>query len=363
VIPRYYPYPTRTLLELFEEGALDTVVSVEVEPEYGYATRITYTDGGVRMTRGNDLGLNPSGACDVARDKAHTKFFLESIGIRCPRGSSFVLPTWAGQIGPWLLERGLAKVRGPSDALSYVQKNIGYPNYVKPNEGSQGLDVHRCDSDSDVTEAMIAMENRGVRVAVIEEAVEFPDFRIVVLDGVVISAYSREPLTVIGTGDASVDELLLQKQASFKFEERDTRIPIEDQRIDKRLKRLGLTRASTPGPGERLCLLDQSNLSLGGEAKDLTKLIDVHWENLAVEISTSLGLRFCGVDLALEDIENPDSDYSVLEVNSAPGLDHYAAVGVTQEALVRALYARLFCASPKQHDLGAEYPMGGSKAA
>jgi D-alanine-D-alanine ligase-like ATP-grasp enzyme len=52
-----------------------------------------------------------------------------------------------------------------------------------------------------------------------------------------------------------------------------------------------------------------------------------------------MGLRLCGVDLMIEgDISQRPGTYWVLEINSAPGLDHYAKIGKAQEQIVEDLY-------------------------
>ncbi len=66
----------------------------------------------------------------------------------------------------------------------------------------------------------------------------------------------------------------------------------------------------------------------------------------ASTIANNFNLRLCGVDLACADITDPDSDYSVLEVNASPGLDHYAASGAKQHQIVRDLYTKVFNALP-----------------
>jgi hypothetical protein len=38
------------------------------------------------------------------------------------------------------------------------------------------------------------------------------------------------------------------------------------------------------------------------------------------------------------DISNKPQKYSILEVNSAPGLDHYAKIGPEQDRIVEDLY-------------------------
>ncbi|HEX6154229.1 MAG TPA: hypothetical protein VFZ19_11980, partial [Solirubrobacterales bacterium] len=174
----YYSYVTRTLLDLFDEGRLPLVESIEVEPEYGYAARVRYRDGSIRMIRGNDVGLNPSGSCDVAKDKGHSKFFLERSKITCPRGSAFLLPWWAAKLRSSRRGAGGGRMRLTEDAPAYVAEQLGYPVYVKPVDGSQGSNISRCERPDALVDALAKLECERVRVAIVEEAVELPDYRL-----------------------------------------------------------------------------------------------------------------------------------------------------------------------------------------
>jgi D-alanine-D-alanine ligase-like ATP-grasp enzyme len=52
-----------------------------------------------------------------------------------------------------------------------------------------------------------------------------------------------------------------------------------------------------------------------------------------------MGLRLCGVDLMIqEDISVKTDAYFILEINAAPGLDHYAKIGDAQKQIVEKLY-------------------------
>ena len=52
-----------------------------------------------------------------------------------------------------------------------------------------------------------------------------------------------------------------------------------------------------------------------------------------------MGLRLCGVDIMVDgDITKKPNTYWILEINSAPGLDHYAKTGQAQEKIVEDLY-------------------------
>ena len=54
-----------------------------------------------------------------------------------------------------------------------------------------------------------------------------------------------------------------------------------------------------------------------------------------------MDLRFAGVDILMPDATAPLNDYYVLEVNSAPGLDHYGAAGPDHDAAIDALYLKV----------------------
>ena len=58
-----------------------------------------------------------------------------------------------------------------------------------------------------------------------------------------------------------------------------------------------------------------------------------------------MGLRLCGVDLMIaDDIGKPPRKYWVLEINAAPGLDHYASGGKEQRRIVEELYLEVLIA-------------------
>jgi D-alanine-D-alanine ligase-like ATP-grasp enzyme len=75
------------------------------------------------------------------------------------------------------------------------------------------------------------------RVAIVERYLPGHDYRIVVLDGEIISAYERIPLSVTGDGKSSILSLMKKKQKQFNTSGRDTKIHFDDPRIKLKLKR------------------------------------------------------------------------------------------------------------------------------
>jgi D-alanine-D-alanine ligase-like ATP-grasp enzyme len=353
VVPRHYAFVTRMVIELFRAGALPDVQSIEVEPEWGYATRISYRGGETRMTYGNDIGLNSGAASDVVTDKAYTKHFLQRSGFATPAGAAFLLPWWADVVGG---ARDRAAIRTTADVERYVRDSLGLPVYVKPVAGSQGKGVCRCERLSDVATAIEELDVHRARVALVEEAVDLPDYRLVMLHGEMISAYRRVPLAVVGDGVATVLALMHEVDTAFRRAGRDTRIAFDDERIARFLDRRGLRLDSIPAASERLALRDISNLSAGGTAEDVTDQVAPRWRMMGHDLTASFGLQFCGVDLACADIADDGAAYSVLELNATPGLDHYAAVGAHQERVVRELYAKVLNVAPRHPRSAALQP-------
>jgi D-alanine-D-alanine ligase-like ATP-grasp enzyme len=179
------------------------------------------------------------------------------------------------------------------------------------------------------------------RVMLVQRAYGGVDHRIIVLDGRVLRAFERRPLSVTGDGASTVTGLLEALQRSFEADGRDTELALDDPRIDASLARASLDRSTVLGEGRVLPLLDVANLSTGGVAVDVTREIHPTFADLAIRVARDFDLRFAGVDILAEDVRVPADDYTILEINSAPGLDYYTGVGPTHEAAVDAAYAEV----------------------
>ncbi len=304
---------------------------VYVEPEWGVAGQITFHDGKKRYFRYNTLDLNPVGSADVAKDKDYANIFMKRMGYRTVAGRAFYSNAWCKQIG---------SKRDINAAYRHAQK-MGLPVIVKPNEGSHGIGVFLVRNKREFFRAMrhIFKEHR---VALVQRLVRGRDYRIVVLDDKIISAYERIPLSIVGDGASSIKKLLQKKQRRFRAGGRDTRIRLDDIRIAHKLGAQKLALRSVPESGKRVFLLDNANLSSGGDAVDVTKPIHPEFKKLAVQLTRDMGLRFSGVDLMVAgDIRNPPKKYWVLEINAAPGLDHYVHTGPAQQKIVEQLYLKV----------------------
>lgn len=306
-------------------------VRVHIEPQYRYAGQIILKSGQKRYFRGTNFDLNPLGASEIAKDKSYSSYFLRRLGYRVIEGQSFFSREWC---------KTLQNKRNAYAAFRYAKK-LGFPVIVKPNSLSQGAGVCLVHNKKEFLRAVREIEKQD-RVFLVQRVAQGRDYRIVVLDREVISAYERLPLMVIGNGRATISSLLRQKQRLFKKQERDTLIKQKDFRIPLRLKHLGMTLRTILPKGTALALLDNRNLSTGGDSIDVTNALHPSFRRLAVNIVRDMGLRYCGVDLMIKgDITKPLRDYQIIEINAAPGIDNYARTGVAQKKIVEGMYLKV----------------------
>ena len=308
-------------------------VEIVLEPNHGRVGVIRLGDGRYTYFHNGALDLNPVGSSDIARDKDWAAHFMLLLGYPVAEGEPFYSPSFC---------RTLGSDRDADAAWRYARR-LGLPVIVKPNSRSQGRGVCKVHNRREFMSATRAVFRQD-RVMVVQRFLTGHDYRIVVLDGDVISAYERLPLSVTGDGVSTIRELVDLKQRRFAETGRDTQIRLDDARIPMHLARVALTLDSVLESGRAQTLLDNANLSNGGDAVDVTDEVHAGYRRLAVDVTREMGLRFCGVDLMVDGAirDSPvDGRHWILEINAAPGLDHYAASGARQEAIVEALYLKV----------------------
>lgn len=318
--------------QTFAEIATEIGASILMEPEWKIAGQITFKNGSRSYFRYNSLDLNPMGASDIAKDKGFASFFMQSMGYKTISNNTFFSPAWGKAIGE--------PERNIDMAYAYAQQ-LTFPVIVKPNSGSQGSGVTLVHNKKEFYFAMRAIF-RVDRIAIVQPHITGNDYRVVVLDNKVISAYRRIPLNVVGNGKSTIRQLLEKKQQQFVAISRDTVIKIDDVRIKNKLKHRGLTLDSIPNKAEVIYLLDNANLSSGGDSVDVTKKVHPKFKKLAINLTRDMNLRLCGVDLIIDgDIADKPKNYWILEINAAPGLDNYVKLGKEQVQIVKALYRKV----------------------
>ncbi len=305
-------------------------IEILTDPEWQTAGQITFANGRRRYFKYNSLDINPFGAATIAQDKDYASFFMEQFGYPVVPGSrTFFSTRWSQSLG--ITGRGL------TEAFEYAQQ-LGFPVIVKPNGGSLGKGVALVRQPDEFKPAMRAVLTRH-RVGLVQTVVPGDDFRVVVLDNRVMAAYQRLPLHILGDGEHTVEQLLSQKLAGLAEQHRHVAIPAHDSRLESKLRAQDLTMNTVVEPGRRVVLLDNANLSSGGEAVDVTESMHPEFARQAVQLTKDMGLRLCGVDIMVDgDISQVPDKWWVIEINASPGLDHFAQGGPIQRQRVEWLY-------------------------
>lgn len=245
---------------------------------------------------------------ELACDKEDTKHLLEQAEIAVPRGEIIV----------------------KKSSLEKSCKYVGYPLVIKPIDGNHGRGIT---VDINTYEEALAAFNEARRVSsrvIVEKYITGEDYRLLVINNVLVAAAKRSPAHVIGDGESTVEDLIIKvnrdPRRGFGHEKVLTQITINN--LTKTIiVDAGYTLHSVLPKGEKLILKDTANLSTGGTAEDITDIVHPANVSMAERISKIIDLDICGIDIMTSDISKPLSETggAVLEVNAGPGFRMHLA--------------------------------------
>jgi len=148
------------------------------------------------------------------------------------------------------------------------------------------------------------------------------DCSIVVLDGEVLMASEKTRPYVLGDGHSSIRTLITATRRRGRAAGHPTELRADDVRIKRHLAHSNKTLETVPNTGQRVDLLPCGNLGVGGDVRVVTDVLHPKLRTLAIQVVRDMGLRLASVDLVLSrPSDEPPKRCTVLEVNSAPGLD------------------------------------------
>lgn len=319
---------------LLQKLAPQIGAKVFLEPNWKMTGQIVYKDGTKRYFRLPMLDVNHHGSAELAKDKDFSKYFLKKLGYPIIEGETFYSEEWGKTIN--------VTGRGIDDAYNYANQ-LGFPVIVKPNSGRQGAGVVKVFNQKEFYRAAKETFKKD-NIVLVERYVSGKDYRLLIFDNQLVAAYERIPLSILGNGKSTVRELLESKAKKLLRLGRDIKLDINDFRLPMILKRHKLKWTSVPAKDQHIHLLDNANLSTGGESVDVTSFVHPTFAKVAIQITKDMGLRLCGVDLMIkEDISKPakKGNYFVLEINSSPGIKHYHSMGVKQKQVIENLYLKI----------------------
>jgi len=239
-------------------------------------------------------------------NKVVSKFLLKEAGIRVPQGESYTEISAA--------KRDYEKFR--------TTKKV-----IKPTTTNFGLGVQILDKDASEEEFLTKLkEALGMSsTAIVEEYIPGPEYRFLVIGGVVQAVCNRVPANVVGDGQKTIQELVAIKNADPRRGEGHT-TPLEKIQLGsverEVLSSQGLHPSSQPELGKTVYLRKNSNISTGGDSVDKTDEVHPGFKEIATRAARSAQAAICGVDIISVDFPSPPDPktYAVLEINFNPVL-------------------------------------------
>jgi cyanophycin synthetase len=256
-----------------------------------------------RRIQASETSLTSAIAVEICQEKPLTNRMLRAVGVPVPEGRTVLSPDEA-----WL-----------------VAQEIGLPVVCKPESGNQGKGVSvNLNTEAEVKAAYTIAEGYRGDVLV-EQYIEGDDYRILVIGGKMVAAARRDPAQVMGDGLHNIIQLV--EEVNHDPRRRPghsstlTRIKLDEAAILV-LTQQGLTMTTIPALGQVVRLRNNSNLSTGGTATDVTDEVHPANRQMAELAAQILGLDVAGIDMLCKDITRPlgEQNGAIVEVNAAPGL-------------------------------------------
>jgi cyanophycin synthetase len=247
-------------------------------------------------------------AVDIASNKDETKRMLQEQAIPVAKGST-------------ISSKGDLK-----DAVD----GIGFPLVFKPLDGNHGKGATINVKTFEEAEQAFEHAQKYSRRVIIERFVEGHDFRVLVIDNVMVAAALRVPAHVKGDGKHTIQQLIdLENQdprRGYGHENVLTEITVDRDTLDL-LKKRNYTLESVPPVDECVYLKSTANLSTGGTSIDVTDIVHPYNIFMCERIARVIGLDICGIDIMAQNLSEPLTENGgvVLEVNAAPGFRMHLA--------------------------------------
>lgn len=306
----------RIPLGILTEACQEAGYTYEVVDEFSEAL-VKVSDGTRHFFAGmSHLGMYPLNShygVALVNDKAWSYQVLRKAGYQVPTGDYFFVTD------EWREYRPSGKEI--TDAMAYATQ-LGYPVFVKPNDGSSGYLAELITDAAGLREHLAKIATHS-QISLIQKPITWLEYRLFVVDGVVQFVYRRERPTVIGDGQQTVQELIEKHNAVILVEKH--RINPHTDFVAKKLLEQGLTLVSILPLGQKLEVAAHANLAGGGKLCEYQEVVPNWVHDWASGVVAALGLRVAGIDvfmptsLAEAGTENT-KNWLIIEVNGNPNL-------------------------------------------
>ncbi|MDK2961248.1 MAG: glutamate--cysteine ligase [Eubacteriaceae bacterium] len=233
------------------------------------------------------------------------------------------------QVTKWVLKQhGILvpvdiSVSNLNEARRVLKKIINKPIVIKPKSTNFGIGISVFENGADYESLLdaVAYALKYDPVVMIEDYVKGLEFRFLVIGNEVVAVLHRRPANVVGDGKKSIAQLVsLKNQHPYRGDGKSTPLKLIelDQQVIAFLTSQDKSVDYIPKEGQRVYLRGNSNISTGGDSIDFSDLIKESFKQVALDAAKAVNATFCGVDMIIEDYENEDSQFSIIEMNYNP---------------------------------------------
>lgn len=242
----------------------------------------------------------------VMENKIVSKRVLEEAGIRIPRGKNY--DTIEKAIEDYVGFQNQKKVIKPSTT------NFGLG--IGISEPKEGLEAYRKHLEKAFSFSSSIL---------VEEFIQGPEYRFLVLGEEVVAVCNRVPANVEGDGMHDIGWLVEEKNKDPRRGEghKTALEKIQVGEIETAiLKESGWDWESVPPKGKQVFLRKNSNISTGGDSIDATDTVHPKFKTIALAAAKAAQATICGIDIISDKIAaEPHVDhYAILEINFNPVL-------------------------------------------
>ena len=202
-------------------------------------------------------------------------------------------------------------------------RSLGRPCVVKPAQASGAIGITTGVRTRWELVKALAYGGAFGSDLLVEEMVVGGIYRLLYLDGELLDAVRRDPPTVTGDGDATIEVLVEAENArrlAGGIEACQSLIKVDGE-LKHTLRRAGRSLRTVPAAGEVVLIKNVVNDNRREDNVPATDQLCAEVVRAGAEAAAAVGTRLAGVDIITPDPSRPLADVGgvVIEVNQSPG--------------------------------------------
>lgn len=301
----------QALLTGYEDLELSTQVLIRAAKKQGISISVIDPDTNlIELKKGKHTKLVKQATItdddsyltyELMKNKQLSKHFLAKQGVMTPQGVA---------------------VSSELKAFEAYEDLSDKPCVIKPLHTNYGIGIHFIDKGDNASAKKAIKHCLTLDSHVMVETYqEGKEYRFLVIDNKVISVIYRDAANVIGDGKKSIAELIKEKNEDPHYYRAPYFLQLSSEE-KAYLAKQRLTPKSVPKKGHKVYLRENSNVSTGGDAIEVSHEVPSYFHKTALASAKSCKAKLCGVDMIIPSFKG--KAYSVLEINYNPAIFFHA---------------------------------------